>query len=374
MHVMLIDFTFFFYTVSLANALSELCRVTLLLPNKAAGYCKASSSDQVELHYFHMPRIRYPSSLLMVRSIFKTINHTRPQVVHQIASHPWFDMALPLFPKIPLVTTIHDVRRHPGDRATVHLFHRQKWQRANQVIVHAESIKQQMLKLKPSLDGRLHVVPIGALDFYKAWDSEETDAEESPTILFFGRIWPYKGLQYLIEAEPLITSRVPEARIVIAGCGEPFEKYERMMVNRDHFIVHNYRIPNKMVASLFQQASVVVLPYVEASQSGVVAVAYAFGKPVVASAVGGVPEMVDHGQTGYLVPPSDSRGLAEAVVTLLKDRRLREQMGRQALEKAKSELSWHTIARQTLRVYQQALNVGHDLSVPNTSLCGGYDE
>lgn len=358
MHAMLIDFTFFAYTVSLANALSELCEVTLLLPDRAAGHYQASVGERVKLYQFHLPRLRYPSNLFMVRFIFKAINQIKPQVVHQIASNLWFNMALPFFPDIPLVATIHDARRHPGDKGSIpFLFKQRRWRWANQVIVHAESIKQQMLELDPALDGKLHIVPPGSYDFYKAWsDNKDTDIEETPTVLFFGRIFEYKGLRYLIEAEPLITSQVPNARIVIAGCGEPFEKYERMMVNKDHFIVHNYRIPDKMVASLFQQASVVALPYIEASQSGILAIACAFGKPVVASAVGGIPEVVDHGQIGYLVPPGDSRSLAEAIIMLLKNRDLREQMGRKALEKAESELSWRAVAQQTLRVYQQALN------------------
>ena len=72
-------------------------------------------------------------------------------------------------------------------------------------------------------------------------------------------------------------------------------------------------------ATLFQQASVVALPYIEASQSGVVPLAYMHMKPVVATTVGGLPEMVDDGRTGYLVPPRDEQALATAVVRLLRD-------------------------------------------------------
>jgi glycosyltransferase involved in cell wall biosynthesis len=266
----------------------------------------------------------------------------------------WFNLALPLFPDVPLVTTIHDASRHPGDRASILLFYKWQWQRSSQLIVHAENTKQQMLEQEPALADRLHIVPHGTYDFYTAWRRQEAGVEETPTVLFFGRIYEYKGLQYLIEAEPLITSQVPDARIVIAGCGEPFEKYERMMVNKDHFFVHYYHIPDEMVASLFQQASVVALPYTEASQSGVLAIAYAFGKPVVATAVGGIPEVLEHGQTGYLVPPADSRSLAEAIVTLLKEPQLRLEMGRKALEKSQSELSWPSVARRTLEVYEKA--------------------
>jgi glycosyltransferase involved in cell wall biosynthesis len=99
-----------------------------------------------------------------------------------------------------------------------------------------------------------------------------------------------------------------------------------------------------------------VLPYTEASQSAVIPLAYAFGKPVVAAAVGSIPEVVDHGQDGLLVPPRDSDALAEAVIGLLKDPETRRRMGQSALKKTRNELSWPVIARKTVEVYQAAIH------------------
>ena len=353
MHVTLIDFFLFAYAVPLANALSELCKVTLILPDKAPDYYVEIIREQVEFRRFHMPRLRYPSNIFMVHSLFKTIKEIDPKIVHQLTWNIWMNAAIPLFPDIPLVVTVHDASRHPGDRASIRLFHDWQLRWANQITVHAEGIKRQMIDLHHLPENKVHTIPHGSYDFYTAWATDQI-VERPNNILFFGRIWDYKGLQYLIEAEPLITSQVPGAKIVIAGEGEAFEKYERMMVNRDHFVVHNYRIPDEMVASLFQQASVIVLPYIEASQSGVLAIAYAFGKPVVATAVGGIPEALNHGETGYLVPPRNSQALAEAIISLLQDSNLRKEMGSRALEKAESELSWSSIAHKTLEVYQQA--------------------
>jgi glycosyltransferase involved in cell wall biosynthesis len=355
-HAVLLDFEFFAYSVQLANALSELCQVTLLLPDMASPQYVEAVKRQVNLRQFHMPRLRYPTNLFMVHFLFRTIAHLKPQVTHQLAWNLWMNLALPLFADVPLVTTIHDASRHLGDRESVVLFQDWQWRRADQVIVHAEAIKRQLVNEWGAPEGKIQVIPIGSYELYGGWASD-SNHEQTNTILFFGRIWEYKGLQYLIEAEPLITRQVPDARIVIAGEGESFEKYEHMMIHKDHFIVHNYHIPDKMVARLFQEASVVALPYIEASQSAVLAIAYAFGKPVVATSVGGIPEVVDHGETGYLVPPRDPQALAEAIVTLLQDHDLRQRMGRRALEKAQSELSWSSIARKTLQVYQKALAV-----------------
>src|SRR5690606_20252897 len=125
---------------------------------------------------------------------------------------------------------------------------------------------------------------------------EEADLEpDGRRVLFFGRIHRYKGLDYLIQAEPLITQKVPDARIVIAGTGEDFGRYEEAIAGRDAFEVHNYRIPYEEGARPFQQASVVALPYVEASQSGVIPPASGFRRPVVVTDVGSLPEVVDDG-------------------------------------------------------------------------------
>src|SRR5262249_40553785 len=143
------------------------------------------------------------------------------------------------------------------------------------------------------------------------------------SVLFFGRLWPYKGLEYLIRAEPRITAEVPGVKIVIAGSGEAYGRYQAMMSHPGRFVIHDEYVSDEKRAQLFRESSVVVLPYIEASQSGVIPLAYRFGKPVVATTVGGLPAMVDHGETGYLVPPADAESLARAVVDLLRDKSLR---------------------------------------------------
>lgn len=355
MQAALIDFHHFPYSVSLANALTEHCNVTLMLPDTVATHYRQALLPTVQQRQFHPWRRRYPLNVLTVASILRQIHQLNPQVVHFLGGFLWMDLALPLLRSRPVVTTVHDAHIHPGDHESSALGHSLSWKFATQVSVHAEAIKRQLVEDCGVNPNKVHIVPHGTYDFYQRWAKPEVQ-EEANTILFFGRIWDYKGLQYLIEAEPLITARIPQSRIVIAGRGDDFGKYERLMVNRDRFIVRNERIPDEEVARLFQTASVVVCPYIEASQSGVLALANAFGKPVVATPVGGIPEMIIHGQTGLLVPPRDARHLADAVVTLLQDRALRQAMCWNAQQQAQGELSWASIAKQTLAVYQQAIN------------------
>ncbi len=352
-HALLIDFEYFTYTIQLANALSDLCRVTVMLPDRALMQYAETVKKQIALYPFHMPRIRYPTNIFMVRALFRAIVQAQPQVVHELSWSLWMNLARPMFPRVPLVATIHDVSRHPGDRQSYELLLDRQWRRADQVIVHAEAIKRQLVDKAGVSAHKVNIIPHGSYDLYRKWTSSNIQ-EQTNTILFFGRIWESKGLRFLIEAEPLITQQVPDARIVIAGEGESFEKYEQLMVHQDRFLVHNYHIPDEMVARLFQESSIIVLPYIEASQSGVLAIAYAFGKPVIATSVGGIPEVLENGKTGYLVPPRDAPSLAQAIITLLQNPQLRKEMGQNALEKARSELSWASIAHTTFQVYQKA--------------------
>jgi glycosyltransferase involved in cell wall biosynthesis len=296
--------------------------------------------------------------MAMIGTLLHEIRHFDPDVIHFQHGHLWFNFAWPLLRRYPLVVTIHEVRHHLGDRdsqrtpqAIMDLGYRQ----ADQVIVHGEQIRQEVVKHLHLPAEHIHVVPPVPDIVLPARTSSGSCQHDRQHILFFGRIWAYKGLEYLIRAEPLITSQVPHVRIVIAGRGEDFARYRRMMVHPEHFIVHNEYIPDDKLIDLFREASIVVLPYVDGSISGVVAVAGTFGKPVVATTVGILPEMIDDGRTGLLVPPRDEKALAAALVRLLRDERLRDELGRGAKRKVETTFSPYAVARQTLRVYERTI-------------------
>lgn len=361
LRVLLIDFHFFEYTISLANALVTQVQVALLVPDSFQSVANALSPD-VNLAYFHKLRLRSPSNLKMMREINQALQRLQPDVVHLLAVNPWFNLGLLFHRPYRLITTVHDPVMHAGDasqRNIPQMVRDVVIYRSHRVITHAEALKEIILQRFNLPTERVAVIPHGEFSIYRHWNAE-TWPEQEGNILFFGRIWPYKGLDYLIAAEPAISQACPYARIVIAGQGKDMERYYAMMTHPNRFKVFNYYIPHADVSRLFQQASVVVLPYIEASQSGVIPLAYAFGKPVVATKVGGIPEIVDHGLTGLLVPPRDSDALAEAVISLLQDRETRHRMGQLALEKAKNELSWTTIAQQTMKVYQATIQDHHD--------------
>jgi len=258
----------------------------------------------------------------------------------------------------PVVATFHDVFPHTGEESSdFEIVRSAVRRRADQIIVHGDKLREQMIHNYGLSPQKVHSVPLGApeLKAFLAHEKPNVPSDEK-MVLFFGRLHAYKGLEYLIAAEPLITKEVPGAKVVIAGAGEDFSRYRKMMQGReDNFIVLNRHTTFEEGAELFQRCSVVALPYIGASQSGVVPIAYGFKKPVVVTDTGSLSEVVKSGETGFVVPPRDTEALAKAVITLLKDRNLRKIMGENGFKSLERIASWEDIAAKTLIVYREAI-------------------
>lgn len=168
----------------------------------------------------------------------------------------------------------------------------------------------------------------------------ELDQEQN-VILFFGLVREYKGLKYLIEAMPVILASI-NATLVIAGeFYDGREKYVQLIkdLGIDNRVkLKDQYIPNESVGEYFSAADLVVLPYVTATQSGIAQIAYGFNKPVVTTNVGGLPETVKDGETGYVVPPEDPRPLAKAVIRFFEEKKA-EQFAENITD-FKEEFSW----------------------------------
>jgi glycosyltransferase involved in cell wall biosynthesis len=357
MRVVLLSFNFPEYCVRLAGALARDTEVLLMLPEKQTEPYASLVDRAVIFRPFPSPRLRHPiRQMKMSNALCRQIWEFCPDVIHLQQGHLWFNLALRHLPRCAFVLTVHDYRTHPGDmpsRMTPQWILSLGVRRADELIVHAEQIKKLLVGNDGIPESRVHVIP-----HVKLGDetSAKSDNHYAPTVLFLGRIWKYKGLEYLIRAEPLITAQVPKARIVIAGQGEKFSRYRKMMVHPERFTVHNEYLSDTRVVQLIGESTVVALPYIEASQSGVIPLAYTHRKPVVATNVGGLPEMVDEGQTGFCVSPRDEKALANAIVRILKDRHLAERLGANGNRKVNAECSPTRVAGQTLEVYRRVLH------------------
>jgi glycosyltransferase involved in cell wall biosynthesis len=355
LRVAIVSFDFAELCVPMANALAARADVALLMPGPVLEPFRADLSRAVHLETLAKPRLRQPlRQARMCRSLLRALDRFGPDVVHLQQGHLWFNLSLPLLRGPGLVVTIHDVEHHPGDRASQRTPQRileLGWARADEIIVHVEAVKRKVVERQGRDPAAVTVVPHIAIGSRSSVSNTTGDGRG---VLFFGRIWPYKGLEHLINAQPLITERVPAARIVIAGRGEDLQRYRDMMHDPSRFVVIDEFVTNERRSELFAQAAVVVLPYVEASQSGVVPIAYAFEKPVIVTAVGGLPETVEDGRTGLVVPPRDERALADAISRLLEQPAVAREMGAAGRRKLEREWSPARIAEQTMEVYERA--------------------
>ncbi|MEN6342866.1 MAG: glycosyltransferase family 4 protein [Methanospirillum sp.] len=277
------------------------------------------------------------------------IDEERPEILHFNGASLWYSLLLPVLTRrYPVIVTIHDVNPHPGSRAWDQDLARRLFLRyADAVIVHGEWARLQLGASQPC-----YVIPHGDYSFYTGIGSGDA-VEEEDAILFFGRIEPYKGLQYLLEAMPLIWAASPSTRLIVAGDGS-LAPYSELLRDERIEVVNRF-IDDAEVPALFARARLVVLPYVEGTQTGVIPIAYAFKKPVVVTDVGAIPEVVEEGRTGWIVPPRDPDALACAILKTLQNKLLRTVMGTAAYEKMTRELSWGPISDRTVAVYREVV-------------------
>ena len=197
---------------------------------------------------------------------------------------------------------------------------------ADGFIAQSGKVEAELVEAAPSTVNKWRrIVPHPTYDFqdYACFDSEtarmKLGISESRALLFFGIVRKYKGLGILIQAFPRIHRHFNgDIRLIIAGefYDEP-EIYTAMIEQSglaDKITIQNQYIPNEEVGLYFAAADVVVLPYISASQSGIVQTAFGFDKPVISTEVGGLPEVITSRETGLLCPPNDPEKLAETVI------------------------------------------------------------
>ncbi len=189
----------------------------------------------------------------------------------------------------------------------------------DEIIVHCQQDKELIATLLPQ--ARIHKVMHPIYDVFARGASRDQTRKKMGlqgfTLLFFGFVRPYKGLRYLLEAMPQVVVETGAHLIVAGEFWENVRKYhsliDRLRLNKHVTLIDRY-IPSEEVHDYFAAADLVVLPYVHCTGSGIVQIAFGCQRPVVASAVGSLPEAIVHGQNGLLVPPKDPLSLARTII------------------------------------------------------------
>lgn len=179
-----------------------------------------------------------------------------------------------------------------------------------------------------------------------------------PNILFVGRLEKRKGFRYLMRAFPYIVEAIPDARLIVVGAydkddKEPFVRYARMHhLSSVKFVG---QVPAAELPRYYKTCDVFCAPSTGFESFGIVLLeAMAAGKPIVATDIFGYRSVMEHGCEGLLVEPENERALASAIIALLRNPTLRQEMGERGRQKA-ARYDWPLVAQQVLGVYERLL-------------------
>lgn len=356
------------YTHNLADALAQRGHRVVLATGvgfELADYPR--SYEAIEVFDRYRPR-----PLRLLRFLWTCLTF-RPQVVHlQGAQHPALYILLwamlRMLGSTCFVYTPQDVL--PNSLRPYHIrAFRYLYARMRHVFLNAKQNEALVIDNFGVLPDGITVLPIADLTAFvrKHVVPEPPDIPPGKkVVLCFGLIEPRKGIHTLLSAAPEVLRQVPEALLLIVG--KPLmdiAPLQRQLT--DLGLLERVRLVPQYVsfaqmAGYFSAAQLLVLPYENGWNSGVLASAFGFGKPVIATRVGGFDEVVQDEVTGLLVPAKDPAALAQAIARLLIDGELYARMA-ENVQVAARNISWEAIARTTEARYEDVLGIGANCAV-----------
>lgn len=292
----------------------------------------------------------------------KRIRKMQPHLVIVQWWHPYFAPCYYLLARflkhIPIIFTCHNVfphERFPMDR----FLSRMVLRRGEGYIVQSHLDESDLLTVNPK--AKYIVTPHPTYNAFKMQDMSRKTAREllhvdsqTPMLLFFGFVREYKGLRYLLDAMKKIKIKIPEIQLWVVGdFGEDKEQYlEQIKRNRieDEVILVEGYIPDREVEKYFAAADLIVLPYISATQSGIVQIAYGFEKPVVVTDVGGLPDVVQDHKTGYVVEKENADAISEAVIDFYETDTI---PWTKYIKESAQEFSWDTMVKRIESLVQK---------------------
>lgn len=273
--------------------------------------------------------------------LIASVRQYNPDYILSTMVHPWHNVIFTLLGKsIKRIKIIHDVQPHKGEDSF--FFRVLNWgdiHIADLWVVLTSLAKKQLVEDKKINADDICVIPHANFGGYANDDSIVLSDKILYKIAFIGRINKYKGVDVLLAAFERVLYSLPNLKLVIAGSGDCSEYMSSIEKMGDSIDLQNRWIADNEIPQIIEKVDFVVLPYSEATQSGVIPLAFAFGKSVIATNVGGIPEQVPQ-NIGVLVPPNDSLSLSNAILNLYEHSDLIVKMGRSAFIYAKKELSW----------------------------------
>jgi D-inositol-3-phosphate glycosyltransferase len=276
-----------------------------------------------------------------------------------------------------VVLTVHNVNKGRRDSKDTHLNRltlRIQYRLADHIFVHTERMKLELSEEFGVQGARVTVIPFGINNAVPNTCLSQSEAkrhlgiqDDKKAILFFGRITPYKGLEYLINAFQQVLARRDDYRLIVAGRPEndcrrywsAIQERIREDVRLGRILLRADHIPDDETELYFKAADVLVLPYRQVYQSGVLFLGYSFGLPILAADVAALKDEIVEGKTGFVFRPEDPVDLAKAIERyfasdLFADLKSRRQ---EIKDYAKERYSWDVVGQATMSVYAGLLRM-----------------
>jgi len=259
-----------------------------------------------------------------------------------------------------IILTAHNVMSHESNLID-YIFSKAIFKIADQILVHSEENKKQLVEKFNIFDSNIHVVKFGNYDFFSSEDLTKEQARKIlkipinvKIILFFGTIREYKGLDILIKSFAKVIRKIPESRLLIAGESwvnwEPYRQLLKSNGVLSKSILHLGYVPQNKVNKYFISSDVVVAPYRHfESQSGAACIANQFAKPLIVTRTGGLPDLVTNKE--FVVQSENIGELSEAIIKVLLNKKIAKKLSEQS--KLTSEKhSWEIISKKTIKFYE----------------------
>lgn len=262
-----------------------------------------------------------------------------------------------------VVITAHDVEAFRGERSNIKSWF---YGVADCVIAHNLVSRRELVRVLGIPERKIHVIPhgnyLGDIGSLPSADSARAALglpHDAQVLLFFGQIKAVKGLDLLLDALAAIKGTVPDVLLLVAGkmWGQEFARYQSQIDSLGlgrHCIAHVRYIADEEVAAYYAAADLVVLPYRKIYQSGVVLMAMSYGKPVLASNLEGMAEVIEDGVTGFLFRTDDAADLARRLSSVLADRDAMQRVASNGLALMRDAYAWERIGQLTADCYRSA--------------------
>ncbi len=256
------------------------------------------------------------ASIKNIKKTAETINSIGPELTILQWWHPYFSPCYQILVKrlnSKVLFICHNVfphERFPLDRFLT----RNILKRGDYFILHSEKEAGELKRIISDAKYRVNMHPTYSEFRRVEHKSDAIPVDQASVILFFGFVRPYKGLKILIKAMSLIPEIVHLN--VVGDFGGAKGEYERMISElhlTERISLRDGYVPDKEVGEYFERCDAVVLPYLDATQSGIAQIAFGFEKPVIATEVGGLPEVVRDGETGVLCKAGSAEALKDAI-------------------------------------------------------------